>query len=607
MAFKLLKHKKYRVALISFVSVILFILVLAFFVNLYWEPILSKKLKSAVSAGTDSLYTINFSSAEVHVLQGKIIIYNIDLKPDTNVYNQRKKMHLAPNNLVNLHVKRLILSQIHPFKFYFKHILDIGTITLNGPDVHASYQLNHTKDTAAADNRTAWQKISKSLRSIHVGDIFLSDIHFKYDDYSGNKLVFSELKEMNVQANDLLIDSLTQTDRSRLLYCKDIIIDLNNYKGKTPNGLYNYTVKRLKLSTRQSQLNIDGLTLEPVNDFFNKSEKDRYSLKLDSIQLNNFDFLTYHKYRTINASALIISRGSFDLFNNPNKINTNNNKITSFPNVAIRALNTDIKLDTLIARHIDISYNEHNKKSDKTGTITFNHTSGKFLNITTNKAALQTNNMATAQVSSYFMNRGKLDASFTFNLTDKDAAYSYKGTVGPMNLSLVNPATIPLAMVKITSGKLKKFDFDFKANSKVSKGKVTVLYNDLKVNILKADTANQKLKNKLIATLFANVFILKHNNPDNEGEIPRSFNIIYKRPVNSPFFRTIWQSLLTGIKPAVGYDEKTQQATTARMAQSELNKQNRKIKKAIRKEKRAERKLKRELKKEEKKNNEVNE
>ena len=502
------------------------------------------------------------------MLEGRIIIYNITLKPDTTVYNHLKKQHLAPNNLIDLHVKRLVVAHIHPFKLYFKHILDIGRISLKTPELHVSYQLNHTKDTINKDHRTAWQKISKTLKLVHVGDIFLDDVNFKYNDYSGNKLVISELKEMNVHASDLLIDQATQTDRSRMLYCKDIVAELNNYKGQSASGLYKYAVKKLTLSTYTSQLNAEGLSLEPVNSatFFDKTLNDRYSFYLDSLQLNKFDFLTYHKYRSLIASSLIINNGTFSLFNNPNKIQTNTDKIKSFPNVAIYGLNMDLKIDTISAKRINLSYTEHNKKSDKTGGITFNNTSGVFLNVTTNKAALQKNNICAAQVTSYFMGRGMLNVFFNFDLTGTDAAYSYKGSVGPMNLQAVNPATIPLAMVKITSGTLKSFNFDIKGNSRVAKGKVTLLYNDLKVKLLKPDTAHQKLKRKIIETIFANVFILKHNNPDQEGLIPRSFNVVYTRPVNSPFFKTVWQTLLTGIKPAAGYDIKTQQATTAKLA-----------------------------------------
>ena len=597
MALKILKHKWHKVTLICLAIFLVLLFGAAFFLNRHWSPIFSDKIKSAVLTSTDSLYNVDFSAAELNVLEGKIVIYNIDLKIDTDVYNRLKKQHLAPNNLTTVHLKRLVLSHIHPFKLYFQHKLDIDRIIFTSPEIHTSYQLNHTKDTVNKDNRTTWQKISKSLKYIHVGDIFFNDVKFKYDDYSGNKLVISELKEMNLQANELLIDSLTQTDTSRMLFCKDIVADVYNYKGKTMNGLYSYTVNRLNFSTHTSQLNVEGVTLKPVANFFNKSTKERFTVKLDSIQLNHFDFITYHKYRSVSASSLVIANGGLDVFANPNGVKTTADKIKSFPNVAIYLLKTDLKIDSIRIRNLDVSYGEHNKKSDQNGAITFNHTNAEFLNVTTNQSALQRNNWLKAHVTSRFMDRAKFETDLTFNLTDKDAAYTYKGSLTPMDLGALNGATVPFAMVKITSGTLKGFNFDFKADRKASVGKVTILYNDLKVKLLKNDTVNQKLKGKLFASMFANIFILKHNNPDNPGGIPRSFNVNFKRPVDFPFFKTIWQSLLLGIKPAVGYDEKTQKAVKARMAKGEIDKKNRKIKKQIRQRKRAERKLKKEREK----------
>ncbi|WP_431199744.1 hypothetical protein ACQ86K_02540 [Mucilaginibacter sp. P19] len=92
----------------------------------------------------------------------------------------------------------------------------------------------------------------------------LNDVNLNYEDYSGNKVAISKLKELNLSANDLLIDSATQYDKSRLLYCKDIVTELNNYTGETPSGLYAYKIRHLKLSTLTSRLNIEGLAMQPT-------------------------------------------------------------------------------------------------------------------------------------------------------------------------------------------------------------------------------------------------------------------------------------------------------------------------------------------------------
>ncbi len=606
MARKIVIKKHHKIGAGVIVGLTVVILILAFMVNHYWSPILAKKVRSVVLESSDSLYRADFSSAELHIIRGQIIFYDITLTPDTAVYNRRVKQHLAPNNLVSLHVKRLILDHIHPFSLYFKHKLNIGQIILSAPELDVSYQVNHTKDTVIKDHRTVWQKMSKSLRSIHIGQIFLNDVQLRYKDYSGNKVAISELKEMNLSASDLLIDSATQTDKSRLLYCKDIVTELTNYKGISPSGLYSYKINHLKLSTLTSQVNIEGLRLAPINKdkFFDKTNKDRFDVYLDSVQLNRFDYLGYHKYRTISTSCLFIKKGSFSLFNNPNKLNKPGiDKIKSFPQVALSQLTTDIRIDTLLLQHLNVAYSEYNNKSYQTGTISFNNTHGHFLNVTNNKAALLKNNICTAQLNTLFLNKGGFNVSFIFDLTAKDPAYSYKGSLGAMNLEDVNTATMPFAMVKITGGTLKHLDFDIHANSTINKGKLTLLYNNLKVKLLAPDTNMDGFKGKLIESLYANIFILKHDNPDRDGQTPRSFSINYVRPKDSPFFKTVWNTLLVGIKPSAGLDDKTIQATKAQLTEHQLNKQNRLKKRAERKLRRAEKKQQKELERAQKKGN----
>ena len=589
MTTKLIKHTWQKVVLATVVIITAVALLLAVLINVYFSPILAEKVKTAVLKGTDSLYKIDFSDAKLNILKGEIVISDIHFRPDTEVYDRHKKLNTAPNNLTELRVKRSVATHVHPFKFFFSKKLDIDQIVLSAPVVRVSYELNKGKDTTTVDQNAIWKKMSKTLHSAHVGRIMLNDIKFTYDDHSGKKLATSKLQEMDLRAEDLLIDSTTQTDRSRLFYCKDIITQLHNYKGRTADGSYTYSIKLLKLSTRTAQLNVEGIAIEPDKNYYSKSRKDRYKINLDSAQLNNFDFLTYQKKRILNASSLLFSRGTIDIFKNPNKKDIYKDKINSFPHVALFRSGVDMKIDTIFIKHLNVIYGELNKKAGKSGAISFYNTNGRFLNVTTNKTALQKNNIATVKLHSRFMDHGDFDVFFTFNLTDKASSYSYKGRLGAMDLRNINTATVPLALAKITSGKLKEFTFNVKGNRKGAQGRIQVLYNDLRVKLLKADTANERLKGKTIMSLFANLFIIKDNNPDAPGDIPRSAQVVYTRPINFPFWKTVWKTLLAGIKNNIGMDEKAEQAATKMIDE-------RAIKKAQRKQKRAERKRQRQIK-----------
>jgi len=604
MAFRLTK-RHHKIGLGALLGIIVLLTILSALINRYWSPILAKKVHSVVLSSSDSLYHADFSDAELHVMRGQLIIYNLSITPDTAVFRRRKLQHIAPNNLFVLHVKRLILNHIHPLRLYFKRKMEIGNIMLNDPEIKISYELNHKKDTILKDHRTVWQKMQKSLHSIHIGGIYLNDVKLEYKDYSGNKLKISELKQMSLSAYDLLIDSATQFDKSRLLYCKDIVAELNNYSGKTTDNLYAYKINHLKLSTLSSQLNVEGFSLRPISaNFFRKTSANRYSVSLDSIELRHFDYLSYHKYRTVHADVLKVHGGIFSLSKNPNgNAITAYRRIKSFPQVALSDISTEIKLDTLLVKRLDVNYSEFNPQSHQTGTITFNNTSGHIYNITNNKDALAKNGTSTANLTTYFMNRGRLHVEFIFDMIDHDAAFSYKGVLGPMDLQSLNPAIMPLAMVKITGGTLKQFTFDVKANSHTANGQLELLYNDLKVRILKPDTT-YGLKNKIVASLYANVFIIKHDNPDNPGDAPRTFHVSYYRPDSVAFFGSIWKTLLSGIKPSAGVDKKTEAATAEKIQQGKINKLERKQRRQLRRERRAEKKLKKKQEKEEKKENE---
>jgi hypothetical protein len=595
MAVKFLKHRWQKVLLIVISVLVILVLIPALFLNSYLAPKLSDKLKAAVLKGTDGLYTINYSDVDLNVLQGKAVLYDITFKPDTAVYKQMKKQGTAPNNLYELHVKRLYISNAHAFELYFKKKLNIGRITLNSPEILISKYSDKDTDTAKKDKRTLYQKISKSLKMVHVGEILLTDINYKQRDYTGPKVAVSQLKEMDLKATDLLIDSATQTDTSRFLYCKDITTDLKNYSSKSGDGLYTFKVKSVKLSTQTKKLTITGLDLKPIDRavFFQKSKKDRFTLHLENITLNNFDYITYQKSQSIDVKKLVIDKGSFAVFSNYNGPLQTTDRLVTFPHWAIRhAIKATLNIDTLDLKRMNFMYSQLNKTSKKFGHLKFDNINGRFRNLTNRKDLLKQNNLATANLTSYFMGKAKFDVHFVFNLNDAAYNYAYKGHLAPMNMADVNPVLMPLSMVKITSGKVVSFDFNVHSTQKLSKGTVSFLYKDLKVDVLRPDYT----KKTLISAL-ANTVILKHDNPDDGDKTPRLANVVYIRPANFPFFKTAWHVLLNGIKNCAGVGPAQEKKLSQQTDSNDKKEQEKIIKKAVKEKEKEDEKFKEQVKK----------
>ncbi|MDN3582895.1 hypothetical protein [Mucilaginibacter flavus] len=581
MVVSFLKHRWQKIVLWVIAVLAILVVAVALFLDSFLTGKLSVKLKEAVLKGTDSLYHVNFSNAELHVFSGTVVLYNISYMPDTAVYHQLQKDDKAPNSLYELRVKRLEVSGVHALDIWLKKEMEVDLVSLKDPEIYISRYGNKPHKSAPKDKRTLYQKISKSFKFVHVKDIRLDGISFTYRNKSTSKPTVSVLKQMDVQANDLLIDSATQADTSRTLYCRDIVTQLMNYTGKSAGGLYTYKIRSIKLSTKTERLTVTGVDIMPLNaaTYFEKSQDDRFTLHFDDIIADHFDYRTFRRRQGINAAKITLGKGFFNIFTNPHGKLKTADRLVTFPNWAIRQLKTDLEIDTLDIKDLDVNYSEHKEESGKTGTVKFMHTSGRFFNISNKKELLAKNPLCRVNLNTRFMGEAKLELGFTFNLVDKAYSYSYKGHLGPINLVDVNSAVMPLGMVKITSGQLKSLDFNINSTQKISKGKVTFLYNNLKVDVLKRDDEKGYSKKGLIS-LLANTFILKKDNPDNGKALPRIADVAFIRPANFPFFKTVWFTLLSGLKAGVGVGKADEKQPGQPITPKEQKEQDKAMKKA---------------------------
>ena len=578
-----------KIFIIILAAFLLFIGVPFLFINSYLTHKLSEKLKTAVLTGSDGLYHIDFSKAEIHLFSGDAALYDISLSPDTAVYRRMQLAGNAPPQLLQLKVNRLNITGTKAWSLYFDKKLEIKQVDLDGPQVQLARYTDSSKKAPVKDNRTLYQKLAKSLKLISVGVIKLNNIHLVYKTFTGPKPKVSSLQNMNLTATALLIDSATQFDKTRTLFCKEIETRLNGFNGSTADGLYKFRFRSVNLSTSKSLLTLTGVEMLPItaNRFFDKSDWDRYTLRLDSVAISDVTFNSIQKHSDLDVSKITIDRGFFNVYSNPNVPGKKSDRVATYPNWVVSHMKQVINVDTVNFRHLNISYTEYNKQAANSGTIAFDNTTGRFFNITNKKESIAAHHYSTVSLTSYLMGKGRLNLSAAFNLQKGNYGFNYKGHMGPIDLHYGNAVLVPLGLVKAQSGTIQSFDFDIRATKKTATGKVTLLYQNLKAELLRHN--EDGYSKKTLVSLFANLIILKSNNPDKPGAAPRVANIVYVRPLATPFFASIWQTLLNGIKECAGVGkadkpaaapvtakEQKQQAKAIKKAQKKADKENKK-------------------------------
>jgi hypothetical protein len=139
-------------------------------------------------------------------------------------------------------------------------------------------------------------------------------------------------------------------------------------------------------------------------------------------------------------------------------------------------------------------------------------------------------------------------------MSSKNGKFTVNGTMKSTDATIFNPLSKPMALVEINSGTINSLDFNFICNDYNSKGIIRMLYNDLKIKILKQEDIGKEYKTKKMISLLANMTIANAN-PDKNKPV-RIVTVNHIRDINKSMFNLIWKSIFEGAQKTVGIDGK---------------------------------------------------
>lgn len=525
---------------------------LSIYLSAKWKPLLTQKIKESVYQGSDHLYKIDFKNIHLNLVSGTAVLDSISLYPDSAVFAKLKTIKKAPTHLFRVRLAHLKINRVSILTAYFKQKIDVSTIILDHPSIDMVYNKVPKPIDALKDERTLYQQISKSLKSISVNDIKIIDADFDY--YNGLKKLNS-VKHLSINVKNVLIDSAAQFDTTRVFHSKDIAFALSGYSALSKDKMYTTKVDSVKGSMSNKTVRIKGLKMIPMYPDLTfsrkyKTQKDRYDLSFNEINLSGVDFISLNNEGSFHAKKIEIGPSKVAVFMNRELPPADFDKGRNYPHVALRRIPFATLVDTLKLNKVDIAYTEFSEKTKERGTLKLDNLSGDIMNLTNDSARLVNKNHAYADLTTYIFGKGKMNVKIDFNLTDKDAAFSYVGNIGNFDMKVLNPLSKSLGLVAIEQGKVQKANFNINANLKRSSGQVVFYYTDLKVDLLKEDQEGEKKKKGLLSFL-ANNILIKNDNPT-KGESVRTANITYERVPQASFFNLMWKSVFVGIRETVG-------------------------------------------------------
>lgn len=532
-------------------TIILILGIAALILSAKWKPTLTTKIKEGVGNASNGLYKIDFKDIHLNVLTGTAVLDSISFMPDTNVFHQLREKKQAPTHLFRVKLAHLKISRVGILNAYFKKKVDLSAIILDHPSIDMVYHKVPKRPDTVKDERTLYQQISKSLKSISVGAIKVIDADF---DYYNGKRKLNAIKHLSINVKDVLIDSAAQFDTTRVFHSKNIGFELLGYQSETKDRLYTLKLDTLRGSITGRDLEVRGFKMEPKYpkiEFSRKYsvQKDRYDLDFKRISLSGIDYVGLNNNGELFVKAINLGSAQVNVFMNRELPPSRLDKSGNFPHMALKRLPIPTIVEQLNIAKVNVAYGEYNPKTREIGTVKLDGLNGKITNLTNDSARLAKQSHAYADLNTYVMGAAKMNVKIDFHLASNNGAFSYKGKVGGFNLRALNAISKPLGQIELESGQVTSASFDVSANSAGSKGVVYFYYKDLKIKMLGEDSDGKEKKKGLLSFL-ANTILIKDDNIP--GEKGRFANVTHEREPQASFFNIMWKSVFKGMREIVG-------------------------------------------------------
>lgn len=519
----------------------------------YKYKIVNRKVNKAVSEKSKGLYSIQYEDLSIDEVSGSLHVKNIRIIPDTAVYWQMVGEKTAPSVLIRLTIPVLEISGIKTPKALLNKEVEGRKIEIRDPTVEILLSHFQKDSTVYNPAKDISKELLGKLLKIKVDSVTILHANVVVRNRNSDEAVFRG-KDISCELSDLLIDSIANKDSSRILFSRGLDIACEEVLLPTKNKKYRLHIGGLRFASRNNSLFIGQVKLTPQlpEEEFARSfpvQKDRYDFSMEGISLLHINREgLWHK--RIEADSLVIQKSAFKVYRDLSYPRDTVSKVGKYPQQQLMRVPVPINIRKVMFVHSFIEYKEKNPKSDSAGKLQFFDASATISNVTNMKKVIERDNECTLLFKARFLDKTAADARLVMLLKDPRGKFSIEGNIGPLDVRSLNALTQPMGLARMEKGSIDKLHFNFAGTDSSSAGKVMLLYDGIKISLLKKDKEENKYNKKGLASLAANI-IMKKSNPG-RGQDARVADVHFQRILNKSFFNLIWKTIFTGIKETAG-------------------------------------------------------
>ncbi|MEQ1798813.1 MAG: hypothetical protein ABL872_12730 [Lacibacter sp.] len=316
----------------------------------------------------------------------------------------------------------------------------------------------------------------------------------------------------------------------------------------TENKIYKMSVGAFDINNTNASMRIRSFTLKPQlsEAVFSKRlthEKDLFNLEFNNIVLNGINVKMLITQLRLEAATATV-QPVMKIYRDKTIADDMSSKVGNYPHQLLQTIKFPLSIKKLHVKNGIVTYTEKSFLTKQTASLFFSNVNGTVSNITNIKDIISSNSLLVVDVNTSFMGVSPLHTVWKLSLNNGN--FDVSGTAGGFNAESLNPVIGPLGMAAVKTGTIDKLTFSMTGDDLQANGTATLLYSDLKIEMLKKDSND--VKKDGFKSFLANA-MMRNGNPTNG--VTRTDEIKYERDKTKSFFHLLWQGVFSAVKKTV--------------------------------------------------------
>lgn len=453
----------------------------------------------------------------------------------------------------NLEFEEASLTGFSWFRFLFRNSIHLDSAHIQNLTVES---ITPPLDSLVLNKETRTDRAGTDYDQVAVKRVRINRVSFENrDSYTDStRLSVSDLfvfgdgfvltkEDLNTPGTLFQIDQIEG-------YMDQAAIHLNEFR----NAVY---ANDLSFNTVDNKVRIEQLRFDnklSKSDYTNqfKYETDWIQLKGASAAVEEMDFQLFLREGDVKAQKLRINDAEIEVYRDKRKPEDLSRRPAMIHEI-FRSLPFQLDFREVEFNNGYVSYQERpENEAPRSGNLFFDEINATILGATNSPENLNSSDEMKLNASGRLIGEGKIDLEVVYFLNDTTGQFLMKGTIGSMNLALLNPMIEPATKVSLKQGRMNGLFFDISANDLEGTGEVIIKYEDLEIEILDRDFGFDQNIFQRIGSFLANRLIIKSQNPDKD-ELKKG-EVYHLRDQHKFIFNYWWKLILSGLKSTLTGD-----------------------------------------------------